>query len=209
MDEYKEYLYARQPTRYKNIDAGDLSKQKAIREKLQCKPFKWFMEEIAFDLPLKYPPVEPPDFAYGTIKSLADPTICVDTLGHGTHNPIGLFHCADNALEPQQSQNFALSWHKDIRIRRRTVCWDLPTSEPNAKVILYDCHGQQGNQYWKYDLEKQWIVHGHNNKCLDCDPQARSLFVNNCNPNNENMKWEFGYVNVTALNQFDKVGVKP
>ena len=29
---------------------GDISSQLAIREKLQCKPFKWFMEEIAFDL---------------------------------------------------------------------------------------------------------------------------------------------------------------
>lgn len=68
MDEYKEYLYQHDPDRYPNLDAGDLTKQKAIREKLQCKPFKWFMEEIAFDLPKKYPPVEPPDFAWGTIR---------------------------------------------------------------------------------------------------------------------------------------------
>lgn len=60
MDEYKEYLYKRDPERYESIDAGDLTKQKEIREKLQCKPFKWFMTEIAFDLPKKYPPVEPP-----------------------------------------------------------------------------------------------------------------------------------------------------
>lgn len=70
MDEYKEYLYMRNPDMYANVDAGDLSKQKAIREKLQCKPFKWFMEEIAFDLPKKYPPVEPPDFASGTKEIL-------------------------------------------------------------------------------------------------------------------------------------------
>ena len=66
MDEYAEYLYKRRP-HYKLIDAGDLTKQKAIRTKLQCKSFKWFMQNVAFDLPKKYPPVEPPDFAYGEV----------------------------------------------------------------------------------------------------------------------------------------------
>jgi len=66
MDEYKEYLYKRRP-QYRNIDVGDISKQKELREKLHCKSFKWFMENIAFDLPKKYPPIEPPDFAQGEV----------------------------------------------------------------------------------------------------------------------------------------------
>ena len=67
MDEYAEYLYKRRP-HYRNIDPGDLTVQKAVRERLNCKPFKWFIENIAFDLPLKYPPIEPPDLAEGEVK---------------------------------------------------------------------------------------------------------------------------------------------
>lgn len=67
MDEYAEYIYKRRP-HYRNIDPGDLTEQKALRERLKCKPFKWFMENIAFDLPLKYPPVEPDDYAYGEVS---------------------------------------------------------------------------------------------------------------------------------------------
>lgn len=67
MDEYAEYLYKRRP-HYRNIDPGDLTEQKAIRERLQCKSFRWFMEEVAFDLIKKYPPVEPPDFGYGEVS---------------------------------------------------------------------------------------------------------------------------------------------
>lgn len=67
MDEYAEYIYLRKP-HYRDLDPGDLTKQKGIREKLQCKPFKWFMEKIAFDLPRKYPPIEPEDFASGEVS---------------------------------------------------------------------------------------------------------------------------------------------
>jgi len=67
MDEYKEYLYKRRQ-QYRIIDTGDISKQKELREKLKCKSFKWFMENVAFDLPKKYPPIEPPDFAQGEVR---------------------------------------------------------------------------------------------------------------------------------------------
>lgn len=69
MDEYAEYLYKRKP-HYRDVDPGDLSQQKAIRKKLHCKPFKWFMESVAFDLPLKYPPIEPNNFAFGEVRKL-------------------------------------------------------------------------------------------------------------------------------------------
>ena len=66
MDEYKEYLYMRRP-HYRSIDAGDLTEQRAIREKHNCKPFSWFMKEVAFDLADHYPPVEPPNVAEGEV----------------------------------------------------------------------------------------------------------------------------------------------
>lgn len=151
MDEYKEYLYKRDPEKYANIDAGDLTKQKAIREKLQCKPFKWFMEEVAFDLPKKYPPIEPPDYAWGTIQSSSHPSLCADTLGRGNNKPVGLYSCAENHSRPHLNQFFVLSWHKDIRVHGSTKCWDVASTSENAPVLFYDCHGQQGNQLWRYD----------------------------------------------------------
>lgn len=150
MDEYKEHLYRRNPNTYAKIDAGDLTAQLEIRERLQCKSFKWFMENIAFDLPSKYPPIEPPNFASGTIKSVAHPHLCADTMG--TKRVVGLFSCADNAREPQGSQYFALSWHKDIRLFGSEQCWDVPRNKGNDKVEFYGCHGQQGNQGWKYHM---------------------------------------------------------
>jgi polypeptide N-acetylgalactosaminyltransferase len=69
MDDYKKYIYSRSPETFAKIDAGDLSKMKAIREKLKCKSFQWYMEEVApevFDL---HPPIVP-IFTSGAVKNL-------------------------------------------------------------------------------------------------------------------------------------------
>lgn len=81
----------RHAVKFQNTDAGDLSAQRAVRERLQCKPFKWFIENVAFDLLEKYPPIEPPDFASGAIWSDTDTSLCIDTLNHGENQPVGLY----------------------------------------------------------------------------------------------------------------------
>lgn len=69
MDEYAKYLYNRRP-HYKEIDTGDITEQKKIRKKLNCKSFKWFIKEIAFDLVNKYPPIEPPNISNGKVYNI-------------------------------------------------------------------------------------------------------------------------------------------
>lgn len=69
MDEYKEFLYIRRP-HYRNLDAGNLTKQKELRRNLRCKSFKWYIETVAFDQPIKYPPIEPPDIAKGEVSNI-------------------------------------------------------------------------------------------------------------------------------------------
>ncbi len=67
MDEYAEYVYQRRPE-YRHLSAGDMTAQKELRNHLSCKSFKWFMSEVAWDLPKHYPPVEPPAAAWGEAR---------------------------------------------------------------------------------------------------------------------------------------------
>ncbi|KAI9588006.1 N-acetylgalactosaminyltransferase 6 isoform X2 [Glossina fuscipes] len=207
MDDYKQFLYEHGQGIYETIDAGDLTEQKRIREKLHCKSFKWFMEQIAFDLIKVYPPVEPSDYAYGAIQSIGAPSLCVDTLGRSRHAQIGLYRCHDDIRRPQRNQNWALSWHRDLRLRRKKDCLDVQERFKNAPVWLWDCHLQGGNQFWSYDREHNWLVHGENNdnsnkRCLEASPSDRKLYVNICREGNRNMQWKFGVTNATALNHF-------
>ncbi|XP_025832598.1 N-acetylgalactosaminyltransferase 6 [Agrilus planipennis] len=204
MDEYAEYLYKRKPN-YRTLDPGDLTEQKALRKRLKCKPFKWFIENIAFDLPLKYPPVEPDDFGFGEIRSIAAPELCVDSYMKQRDQQIVLKECVKNTKKKGE-QNFTLTWHKDIRPAGRSLCWDVSNPDDRAEIVLYPCHGMKGNQYWKYDVENQWFVHGSNPRCLDCDLGNKRLYVTECDEGSKTQKWRFENVNLNSIMNWDNIG---
>lgn len=201
MDEYAEYIYKRRPY-YRNLDPGDLSRQIALREKLQCKPFKWFMEEIAFDLPKHYPPVEPEDFGSGTISLESNPNMCVDA-GKANKDDDGLFlsECT-NDIE----QKFQLTWHKDIRIKNLETCLDVSIGGDFAPVQFYQCHGGQGNQLWRYDHDTKHLLHGAGtSRCLDSDLTRMKVFLRTCDSKSETQRWKIENFNLKAMANWNKL----
>lgn len=65
MDEYKEHFYTRDPA-IGHLDFGDVSEQKALRNRLGCKPFSFFMNEVAYDLTEKFP-IPPKNKVWGEV----------------------------------------------------------------------------------------------------------------------------------------------
>ena len=53
LDDFKEVMYQTDPKR-RAIDAGDLTKAKSVKERLNCKPFRYFLEEIAPEMYVRY-----------------------------------------------------------------------------------------------------------------------------------------------------------
>lgn len=70
MDEYAKYVYEKDPDEWYPLEFGDVSYMKSIKEKLRCKPFKYFLEVVAPDMMDKYPPFEPVVFASGAVSEL-------------------------------------------------------------------------------------------------------------------------------------------
>ena len=62
---------------------GDISEQLALKDKMNCKSFDWFMKEVAYDVFEKYPRL-PPNEYWGELKNEAS-NLCLDT--HGRHPP--------------------------------------------------------------------------------------------------------------------------
>ncbi|XP_039470625.1 probable polypeptide N-acetylgalactosaminyltransferase 8 [Oreochromis aureus] len=88
MDEYKHNVNLAWNIPFENhgIDIGDISERKKLRERLNCKPFKWYLDNV-------YPKLDPWDdlLAYGGMKNL-DAEMCLDQGPVPGHTPIA-YNC--------------------------------------------------------------------------------------------------------------------
>lgn len=205
MDEYKEVVYNWDPKRFEKIDAGNLTEQKKIRERLKCKPFRYFMEEIAPDFLTRYPTTKvQPVFASGQIKSLADEKVCIDTLYRRELEPIGLFYCheLDSLGLPAPSQHFRLSFMKSVALGTSEHCLD------SYRMSIDQCsYLKFGNQYWKYDQNRHLLINGADDgeHCLTGIFDNQTLALMPCDDNNFDQKWSFTFENETALNDWKNI----
>lgn len=204
-DEYKEVVYNWEPWRYKKIDAGDLTKQKEIRERLNCKPFSYFLNEIVPEFMQRFPPTkDQPVFASGQIRSMGNDQLCLDTLYHNEFEPIGLYRCQQLGEDgrPSQTQFFRLNFMKMLVLGHRQNCLD------SYKMAMPQCHfAIHGNQYWKLDHVNHMLINGGDDgdSCLVANLSNKTLSLMKCDEENMEQKWTFTYENETALNDWENI----
>lgn len=117
-DEFKDYVYQRDREKF-NINIGGLEKPRKLKEKLNCKPFKYFIEQVAPDLIKKFP-FETPSFSSGKIQ-LEGTDHCLEAPAE-PGLPMKLSKCYDKAVGVQ---DFELSWYRDIRLKQTNLCLDF------------------------------------------------------------------------------------
>jgi polypeptide N-acetylgalactosaminyltransferase len=91
MDEYKEYYLRRQPSHAK-LDIGDTSEYKALRKNLNCSSFKWFLDNVAYEMADKYP-LPPANLVWGEMRNDEHTESCADTLDNNFGGAIGISGC--------------------------------------------------------------------------------------------------------------------
>ncbi|XP_062393287.1 polypeptide N-acetylgalactosaminyltransferase 10 isoform X1 [Sardina pilchardus] len=204
MDEYAEYIYQRRPE-YRHLSPGDTTAQKELRSRLHCKNFKWFMTEVAWDLALHYPPVEPPAAAWGQLKNVGS-GLCMETKHFASGSPVHLEVCGKGHGDSgwTHGQVFTFGWREDIRVgdplHTKKVCFDAISH--NSPVTLYDCHGMKGNQLWRYRKDKS-LYHPISNSCVESNTAEKRVFMNTCDPLHPSQQWQFEKTNSSVLERFN------
>lgn len=168
MDEYKRLFYLHRPD-LKLASIGDLTERKNLRKRLQCKSFKWYLENIYPDKFILNENVQ----AYGRARNAAT-NMCFDTLQHGEDSDynLGVYLCHDNIFS---SQLFSLSENGEIR--REEVC---ATVSANYEIRMERCYladsqlwritkyGQLRNDAAELCLDAHGLEMGHTLKATKC-----------------------------------------
>lgn len=183
MDEYKRLFY----THRKDLlgqDYGDISERVELRKRLNCKSFKWFLDNV---YPEKFIPDENVH-AWGMVRNPPS-NLCLDTLqkDEKTVFDMGIYSCQNGA---SANEVFSLSINDELR--REEAC--LTVVSEGGRVPLEACTGA-ANQKWKHDKEKLIITgttSGGQVLCLDKKKESNNghVFMEKCN-GKESQKWTF------------------
>lgn len=143
MDGYKEFVYRSNPD-IKKTNYGDISERVALRKRLKCHSFEWYLQNIYPEswIPAKY-------YTLGYIKNRQTGE-CLDMSGKKAGDQIVMSHCSENS----EGQVFAFTHRGEIA--NDELCLDTVMRGP---VTILTCHHQGGNQQWYYDKTTSTIRH--------------------------------------------------
>ena len=186
MDEYKEIAYdiIHPPS---TIDLGPLEYMTNLRERLQCKPFKWLLDNVYPELVIPFEPSS--KAAKGEIRN-PDTSGCLDTLGAteiGTS--MGLYPCHGQ----KGTQHFVMTSAGEIRVASLDydACLDRATS---GQINIWSCHRNGGNQFWRWDKVTGHLSDETGKRCAEAsrissEKSPLSLVVADCEPSKSEQVW--------------------
>ncbi|GIY00132.1 polypeptide N-acetylgalactosaminyltransferase 5 [Caerostris darwini] len=182
MDEWKTFYFKINPEAAKNHDV-DVDSRLKLREKLKCKSFKWYLENV---WPEHFLPIDGRFF--GKIRNLKNGK-CFQK-GSASQHAVGKMKLAACVFEIYPRQLFVYTEKGQI-MSDESVCLDSPEGAEDTYVVMLACN-EILRQKWTYEPTKQILIHVKSNLCLDIPSKTRSeaLTLQVCD-GSSNQKWLF------------------
>ncbi|CAB3246643.1 unnamed protein product [Arctia plantaginis] len=192
MDEYAELFYLHRPDLRKNPIIGDVTHRKILREKLKCKSFQWYLDNIYQE---KFVPVKDV-YGYGRFRNEIT-QMCLDTLQkEGDNVLLGVYPCH---ADLQASQYFSLSNKGEIRdetncasVQRSRNDIEDPRSEIIRPVVMSACHGKGRDQKW-VRLPTGQLQHVVTKLCITAPHAVGDVQATVCKPGVFQQIWVIDY----------------
>ncbi|KRZ16332.1 Polypeptide N-acetylgalactosaminyltransferase 3 [Trichinella zimbabwensis] len=151
MDEYKEFYYKMTPSAM-FAPLGNISDRIALRKRLGCKSFKWYLQNI-------YPEsnIPPTYYSIGYIKNEKN-DLCLDTMGRKASGSPDLLTCHNSG------GNQVWSYTGTLNIRADELCLQS-SREVDSSIFLQQCNNDE-SQIWDFDPDTYQFRHRQSRSCL-------------------------------------------
>jgi polypeptide N-acetylgalactosaminyltransferase len=200
LDDWKKFLYKTNESRFAHVDAGDLTKQKEIRRRLNCKPFDYFVHWIAPEMTKSFATPHDEDLAFGSLQvSNGNQTLCISD-NRAKFKTCTLDECGKSKTFPYKAQFFHLTSQKLLKHDRAEKCFEKRRYE---KFPGY----RFGDNKWTFSLKTHQIVHENGFYCLAANFANQTLQLKECDVQEVNQIWSFGFVNQTMVMRLEKENV--
>uniref|UniRef100_A0A8C2BZG9 Polypeptide N-acetylgalactosaminyltransferase n=1 Tax=Cyprinus carpio TaxID=7962 RepID=A0A8C2BZG9_CYPCA len=178
MDEYKIYVNIAWGLPIKNhgIDIGDVSERRKLRERLKCKPFKWYLENV-------YPQLNPVNLlGYGVLINDLQKSLCLDKGPLEENTPI-LYPC--HFMGSQVSLLFS-----SLLFSSLNRCLIDPGSGRFPELSWCSDTEKQKHMYWDFK-QGQAIQNRETKRCLEISADQtgkyeKNVFLQDC----RNQHWK-------------------
>ncbi|XP_053689621.1 putative polypeptide N-acetylgalactosaminyltransferase 9 [Sabethes cyaneus] len=180
LDEYAQYYYESFGGPNHRGNFGDVSERKALRARLNCKSYRWYMEQI---FPEQFDPSKA--VGRGEFRSaVGRGDTCLDWPppldAHGVARCHG------------QGGHQLWFFTSDGEITREDHCMDYD----GKKLEMIRCHRQRGNQLWVYAEKSKHFRHVYLDRCLEWDNKLR---MSKCTEENPKQRWLIQHYNASNL----------
>ncbi|CAI8012813.1 Polypeptide N-acetylgalactosaminyltransferase 2 [Geodia barretti] len=172
-------VYWVDPHRYSiHYCCSSISERVKLRKELNCKSFKWYLENVYPELNVP----EPLDVEFGEVRQNEK---CIDTLGRGVGGSPGLYKCHGGG------GNQAWSMTSTKAIKHEEHC----LGSQGSSVVLWTCISTSEDQHWEHNSMKQ-LVHKGSGLCLDSEGDRVQL--SSCTPPRSSLLWSFTLSNIES-----------
>ncbi|XP_017777755.1 PREDICTED: polypeptide N-acetylgalactosaminyltransferase 2 [Nicrophorus vespilloides] len=177
MDEYKKFYYNAVPLA-KNVPFGDIEDRLSLRKQLECKPFKWYLQNVYPELAVPKPTKS------ASFNEIRQGSFCFDTMGHLIDGMVGLYQCHHTG----GNQDWGLT--STGFIKHHDLCLGLSEFVKGEQVTMRVCDGSD-NQKWRLLEPGGLLKHELASLCVDTSSSdLRGLVVEKCNSNSRTQKFE-------------------
>ncbi|KAJ8399380.1 hypothetical protein AAFF_G00410920 [Aldrovandia affinis] len=177
MDELKHHYYSARPAA-RGKSFGDIQSRKELRERLKCKPFRWYLDNI-------YPELKLPDDSGPRSGIIRQRQNCLwSQQAEGQELPV-------LTLGPCAGTDQVWIYTNRQQIRQGQLCLSLSsTAIPALQVLLEPCGDRDEKQRWQRSGKQ--VEHVFSRLCLESEAvvEGVELVINPCDRLAFTQRWE-------------------